>query len=164
MHEILSRDAVEQVPFDEIIDDLVRVAVDSAQSLQRPVTFTTEGDAGELPAEVATPLAVVLQEILLNAVEHGFEESDDFAVGSPEGRIVVSLMNDGRQLDVTVSDNGKGFPEGFSIERSDSLGLSIVSRFVTSQLGGTIELVSGPGGGATVRLDVPLDAPETTEP
>ncbi len=164
MHEILSREAVEQVPFDEIIEDLVRVASDSAHSLQRSVGFTAEGDAGELPAEVATPLAVVLQEILQNAVEHGFDEADDFGVGVAQGIVALTLRNDGRALEVTVQDNGKGLPDGFSIERSDSLGLSIVSRLVTSQLGGTIELATAPEGGALVRLVVPLQAPVADGP
>jgi two-component sensor histidine kinase len=148
------------VPFDEIIEDLVRVASDSAHSLQRSVRFTAEGDAGELPAEVATPLAVVLQEILQNAVEHAFDEADDFGVASPEGVVALELRNDGRALEVIVRDNGKGFPADFSIERSDSLGLSIVKRLVTSQLGGTIELASDPSGGAVVRLEVPVSLPE----
>ena len=123
VHEILSREAVEQVPFDEIIEDLVRVAMDSAHSLQRSVGFTADGDAGELPAEVATPLAVVLKEILQNAVEHAFEEAEDFGVQPPEGVVNLRLRNDGQVLEVVVSDNGKGLPEGFAIERSDSLGL-----------------------------------------
>jgi two-component sensor histidine kinase len=111
VHEILSREAVEQVPFDEIIEDLVRVAADSAHSLQRSVGFTAEGDAGELPAEVATPLAVVLQEILQNAVEHAFEEAaDDFGVGAPKGTVALTLRNDGRNLDVIVRDDGRGLP------------------------------------------------------
>jgi two-component sensor histidine kinase len=159
VHEILSREAVEQVPFDEIIDDLVRVASDSAHSLQRSVSFTAEGDAGELPAEVATPLAVVLQEILQNAVEHAFEEADDFGVTEPTGNVHLVLRNDGDELEVVVQDNGRGLPDGFSIERSDSLGLSIVSRLVTTQLGGTIELSNA--GGAMVRLRVPLHPPES---
>src|SRR4051812_3056907 len=157
VHEILSREAVEQVPFDEIIDDLVRVASDSAHSLQRSVAFTAEGDAGELPADVATPLAVVLQEILQNAVEHAFEEADDFGVTEPAGSVHLSLRNDGRELEVVVQDNGRGLPDGFSIERSDSLGLSIVTRLVTTQLGGTIELSNA--GGTIVRLRVPLTPP-----
>lgn len=162
VHEILSREAVEQVPFDEIIEDLVRVAMDSAHSLQRAVGFTADGDAGELPAEVATPLAVVLQEILQNAVEHAFEEAEDFGIQPPQGIVDLQLRNDGQVIEVIVRDNGRGFPEGFAIERSDSLGLQIVSRLVTTQLGGTIEMSND--GGAVVRLVVPVTQPVTDEP
>ena len=167
VHEILSRDAVEQVPFDEIIEDLVRVAKDTATSLERDVAFTAEGDAGELPAEVATPMAVVLQEVLLNAVEHAFEAVDDVGVGTPDGVIDIELRNDGERFTVTVRDNGRGLPEGFAVERSDSLGLSIVKRLVESQLGGRIELGGGEERngrpGTVVELSVPLHQEGTAE-
>jgi len=158
VHEILSREAVEQVPFDEIIEDLLRVASDSAHSLERSVGFVVEGDAGELPAEVATPLAVVLGEILQNAVEHAFDASDDMGVAPPQGTVTLELHNDGRQLELVVTDNGKGLPDGFTVERSDSLGLSIVSLLVTTQLGGSISLEAD--GGTVVRCVVPLDPPQ----
>lgn len=154
VHEILSREAVEQVPFDEIIDDLVRVAKDSATSMERSVGFTVDGDAGDIPAEVATPLAVVLQEILLNAVEHAFESIEDMGVGPPSGVIDITLHNDGSRLQCVVRDNGRGLPEGFTMERTGSLGLSIVSRLVTTQLGGTITMRSD--AGTVVDLEVPL--------
>ncbi len=70
---------------------------------------------------------------------------------------------DGNVLEVAVRDDGKGFPEGFSVERSDSLGLSIVTRLVQSQLGGTIELGNGADRGSVVRLVVPLRAPKADE-
>ena len=158
VHEILSREAVEQVPFDEIIEDLVRVAKDSATSMERSVGFTVDGDAGEIPAEVATPLAVVLQEVLLNAVEHGFDATEDMGVGPPAGIVDISLRNDGESLHCAVHDNGKGLPEGFRVEGTRSLGLSIVTRLVTSQLGGSIDMRSN--GGTTVELTVPLEQPE----
>ncbi len=155
VHEILSREAVDQVPFDEIEEDLVRVASDSAHALERSVAFVVKGDANELAAEVATPLAVVLQEILQNAVEHAFEAVEDYAVAPPSGTVVLELRNDNQLLEVTVTDDGKGLPAGFSVENSDSLGLSIVSRLVTTQLGGSISLERGESGGTVVRLAVP---------
>jgi len=157
VHEILSREAVEQVPFDEIIEDLLRVAADSAHSLERSVAFQVDGDAGDLPAEVATPLAVVLGEILQNAVEHAFDQSDAFAIGTPSGLVTLTLHNDGHDLELIVHDNGKGLPEGFSVEQRDSLGLSIVKLLVTTQLGGSIELANDEG--TVVRCVVPLTPP-----
>ncbi|HET9441865.1 MAG TPA: ATP-binding protein, partial [Acidimicrobiales bacterium] len=60
-------------------------------------------------------------------------------------------------LDVTVRDDGKGLPAGFSIETSDRLGLSIVMRLIESQLGGSISLETD--GGTIVSMHVPLKAP-----
>ena len=72
------------------------------------------------------------------------------------------MHNDGQMLVVQVRDNGRGLPEGFSIETTESLGLSIVRDLVTAQLSGTIHMeghMEGDGGGGTrVELRVPVTA------
>lgn len=155
VHEILSREAVEQVPFNEIVDDLVRVAQDSALSLGLRVAFGITGDAGDLPAQVATPLAVVIQELLHNSVKHAFRgPSSDRSDREP--RVDVVLDNDGVRLEVTVRDTGRGLPPEFSPDRAGSFGLSIARLLVTTQLGGSITFASD--SGTRVSLNLPLDA------
>ncbi len=59
-------------------------------------------------------------------------------------------------------DDGHGLPEGFDIERTTSLGLSIVRDLVVSQLEGSISMQSLPasaGGGTCVSISVPVRAP-----
>ena len=75
VHEILSREPGDEVPFDEIVASLVRMAEDSAVS-GHSVDIHVTGDIGEVGADVATPLAVVLAELLQNAVEHAFPSND----------------------------------------------------------------------------------------
>ncbi len=152
VHEILSREAGEQVPFDQIVGFLIRMAEDATISPDAPVRFTVKGAAGDLPATLATPLAVVLSELLQNAVEHGYPE------GSGGGHVSIALANDGTRLKVVVQDDGKGLPSGFTIDRTRSLGLSIARDLVTTQMGGTITLSGSQG--ATVVLDVPVPPPE----
>src|SRR5580698_3900742 len=72
VHEILSRDPSDQVPFAEIVVSLVQMAEDSVVSSQ-PIVIATKGDLGDVTADVATPLAVGLAELLQNAVEHAFD-------------------------------------------------------------------------------------------
>ena len=69
-----------------------------------------------LPAEIATPLAMVLNELLLNAVEHGF------AAGGSDGEVVISAHRFRRQLHVTVADNGRGLPDGFDLDSERAAG------------------------------------------
>ena len=72
------------------------------------------------------------------------------------------MTNDGTGLTVVVRDDGRGLPEGFDIERTSSLGLSIVRDLVVSQLEGRIEMASVPaaeGGGTRAMISVPLRAP-----
>ena len=140
VHEILSRDANEQVEFNEIIEPLVRVAAQTAIVSDHFVDFEVVGDAGEVEAAVATPLAVVLAEVLANAVEHAFVAIDGKTIDEP--KVVITLRNDGQNLSLQVKDNGNGLPEGFSIRKTKSLGLSITRSLVESQLEGSIEMIS----------------------
>jgi two-component system, sensor histidine kinase PdtaS len=154
VHEILSRDAGEQVAFNEIVRQLVRMAEDGVVNLDRPVRYTLAGDAGELDADVATPLAVVLTELLQNAAEHGFAAEPGPTLALDAGTVRVTLANDGTNLSIEVRDNGSGLPEDFSIETTDSLGLSIVRDLVTTQLGGTISMRNDEG--TVVDLLIPV--------
>ncbi|HEX9260235.1 MAG TPA: sensor histidine kinase [Acidimicrobiales bacterium] len=165
VHETLSREASDDVAFIEIVRPLTRMAEESLQSPDRPVRFRVVGDGGKLPATIATPLAVVLTELLQNAVDHAFREGREGA-----GSVVVMLANDGEWLDVTVLDDGRGLPRDFALEQATGLGLSIVRTLVTTELAGTIEMRAGtadelaeagvdeaPGGGGTVvALRVPV--------
>ena len=74
VHETLSRDAGDVVPLDEIVRPLARLVEETSSSPEHTIRFKVEGDAGELPGEVATPLAVVLNELMQNAVDHAFPE------------------------------------------------------------------------------------------
>jgi two-component system, sensor histidine kinase PdtaS len=168
VHEILSRDPSDQVPFAEIVVSLVQMAEDSVVS-SHPIVITTTGDLGEVTADVATPLAVGLAELLQNAVEHAFDpatgggpEEAEAAAEVTVGHVNVNLSNDGVQLIVAVRDDGRGLPEGFDIEKTTSLGLSIVRDLVASQLEGRIAMDAVPaaeGGGTRVVITVPVRAP-----
>ncbi len=168
VHEILSRDPSDQVPFAEIVISLVQMAEDSVVSSQ-PIVISTTGDLGEVAADVATPLAVTLAELLQNAVEHAFDpepgSGPDGPGGStgdsPVGHVEVALSHTGSELIVAVRDDGHGLPEGFDIEKTTSLGLSIVRDLVASQLEGQItmeEVPASEGGGTRVVISVPVRA------
>ncbi|MHB8668942.1 MAG: sensor histidine kinase [Acidimicrobiales bacterium] len=154
VHETLSRSASEDTDFGEILRGLVRMVEEDFTAPERRVHFHVIGDPGYLPADVATPLAVVLTELFQNAVEHGFPGDGE------AGEVEVTLQNDGLELAATVRDDGVGLPPGFSIDAPaspESLGLSIVRTLVTSELGGTISLSPSPTGvGTLVELRVPV--------
>jgi two-component sensor histidine kinase len=113
------------------------------------VVLVRQGSFGELTADVATPLVMVLTELMQNAVEHAFE-------GRAGGTVVVRAARYGKWLDVTVADDGAGLPPGFSLTGGKTLGLQIVQTLVGSELQGTIKLRPGPAGGteAALRLAV----------
>jgi two-component sensor histidine kinase len=113
-----------------------------------PVTSSREGSFGLLPAEVATSLAMVLTELMQNAVEHGFD-------GRP-GHLLVRVVRLAGRLEVTVEDDGRGLPESFDPATSGNLGLSIVRTLVESELGGMLTIGRGLAGGTRVDVDLPL--------
>jgi two-component sensor histidine kinase len=113
------------------------------------VTPRRVGTFGVVPAEVATPLVVVLNELVQNAMEHAFSPGSD-------GQVVVSAHRFRRQLHVTVADNGRGLPGGFELESSERLGLQIVRTLATGELRGSIELRPRAEGGTEAVLVVPL--------
>jgi len=100
-------------------------------------------------------MAVVLTELLQNVVDHAYPDGPDDGAA-----VSVELANDGERLDVIVTDDGVGPPEGFSVEASTGLGLSIVRTLVTTELAGTIEFRPGDGPegrpGTVVHLSVPV--------
>jgi two-component sensor histidine kinase len=154
VHETLSQAVEESVDFDEIADRLGGM-VTEVSALTGRVRTRREGTFGVLASESANALAMVLTELLQNAVEHGY------APGGPSehdavGEIVVTVDRAVGRMRVTVDDDGRGLPEGFSLDGSVNLGLSIVRTLVESELGGLLSLDRGPAGGTRATIDVPL--------
>ncbi len=148
VHETLSMSVDEAVEFDGIVDRVAAAAVEVAAP-ESTIVLRREGTFGVLPAEVATPLAMALNELLLNAVEHGF------APGTG-GEVVISAHRFRRQLHVSVADTGRGLPEDFDLEAGDRLGLQIVRTLARGELRGAIEMRERAGGGTEAVLVVPL--------
>ncbi len=192
VHDILARDATEQVPFEQIVAALVNM-IRETSTISLPVRIEVTGSLGDVAAEVATPLAVAIAELLQNAVEHAFPEPwygegslwapgagpgpapapESVDPGPPartqvpgpepvsrsEARVDLLLDEQPDVLVVVVRDNGCGLPAGFDIDRTRSLGLSIVRDLVRSQLGGTIKMDTD--GGTVVRLEIPGGRPSS---
>jgi two-component sensor histidine kinase len=113
------------------------------------VTIRREGSFGVFSAERATPLVMVLTELVQNAIEHAFDPG-------VAGTVTLSAERSARWLDVIIHDNGRGLPAGFSLEKSDRLGLQIVRTLLGAELGGSLGLHPGSGGGTDAVLRVPL--------
>ena len=106
MHETLSQEVLDEVDFDEIADRLGVMVTDVGARVDRLVV-RREGSFGLLPNETATALAMVLTELLQNAVEHGYPEDSE-----TDGSIVVEPERIAGRLRVTVDDDGVGLPTG----------------------------------------------------
>jgi two-component system, sensor histidine kinase PdtaS len=155
VHETLSHAPDEVVDFDDIAGRVAMMAAEVSAPEAR-VKPGLSGEFGLLPAAVATPLALVLTELLQNALQHGFTRP----TGTPRGgKLDVTARRMNGQLTVTVTDNGTGLPDDFDLNSTTSLGLQIVRTLVVAELGGRLEVAPQPGGGTRVLVEVPVQLP-----
>jgi two-component system, sensor histidine kinase PdtaS len=146
VHETLSQDARQRVSFDKVLHRLIDMLSSGLTDPDRPIRMEILGDAGDLPAEVATPLALVVSELIQNAVEHGFADRG--------GTVAVELRREAEGLRLVVRDDGRGVPDGWDLEADARLGLRIALTLVESELGGTLDVrrVTAEGGTECVAL------------
>jgi len=154
VHEALAQSADHDVSFTEIVGPLVHVVEETVSMPERPLRFQVSGDAGVLPAQVATTLAVVVTELIQNAVDHAFVGSSTPENGSP-GRVEILLERQPEVLRIDVIDDGGGLPADFVLSEASGLGLTIVRTFVEVELGGTIILRPGQGAGTVAEIRIP---------
>ncbi|MGJ9405341.1 sensor histidine kinase [Nesterenkonia aurantiaca] len=136
VHDSLSKGLEETVDVDELMRRQLHLAAEMAQS-DRQVITALEGSFGQLPPEMVTPLALVITEIVANAVEHGF--GPDPARRELHVSMSVQRHSDaaGRQrLELELTDDGVGLPEH---EWEPGLGLQVVRTLVRGELSGSIE-------------------------
>ncbi|HVL80151.1 MAG TPA: sensor histidine kinase [Actinomycetota bacterium] len=147
VHETLSQASGDLVDFGEVLRGVVRMLQDGLGLDQRRIGCEVRGEVGELPAVVATPLSLVITELVQNAAEHAFEDRE-------EGTISVGLERTNGTVRATVADDGIGLPDDFSWE-SGGLGLKIVSALVDHELKGSLEVEAGEGTRIHVRVPLP---------
>lgn len=148
VHDALSMSVDEQVNLDEVIDRILPIMNDVA-SVDAPIKISRVGALGVLDADRATALIMVVTELVQNAIEHAFDEA-------AQGSVSIKASRSARWLDVVVHDDGRGLPDGFSLEKSDRLGLQIVRTLVSAELDGSLGMHDVATGGTDVVLRVPI--------
>lgn len=105
------------------------------------VQFHVEGSDVYIPGERATQAALIVSELLLNAIEHGFQSQT-------RGNIWIHLAQQGDRVEVEVRDDGQGAPDGFEPDT----GLSLVSDLTINGLNGEFSITNDEAGGALARV------------
>ena len=134
VHETLAISSAESVDFDQVFDRIVQNAIEISS---RNIELKKEGEFGIIDNQKATPLALIITELVHNALEHGLETS-----GS---KLTIVIEKSANQTIIRVIDDGVGLPEGFNIESSSNLGLQIVKTLTENELKGSINISSGAG-------------------
>src|SRR5205823_4641389 len=146
VHEFLSHEENSVINIHEVSNRILAEVRNGVLDRSRPITLTLEGTRSFLlPAQQATSCALIINELVQNAVEHAF-------VGLPGGTIVVRLAEQGDSLYIEIHDDGRGLPHDFDPIRQGGLGLQIVRSLVREDLKGEFELKNGQGVHAVVSF------------
>jgi two-component sensor histidine kinase len=143
VHELLSRQGFALVDIRQVTERIIRL---TSQSMVRPdlkAEITVEGESLLLPSRPATSLALVINELLQNALEHAF-------AGRTEGRVRILLARTPEDTLVEIRDDGVGMADA---EPRAKLGLEIVQTLVREDLCGKLAFQAGPEGTrAVIRI------------
>ena len=152
VHEFLSQQEGESIDLATIAQNIFTFA---KYSMVRPDFYLQAEYCGQkllLPSDVATSLALIINELTLNAIEHGFR-------GRHKGSIRLSLAALPMNWQLDFTDDGLGLPPNFSAANTNSLGLSIIRTLVENDLGGSFSLSTGdfPAGNTLARIVWPRE-------
>jgi len=153
VHELLSRDDLDTVSVKKVAEQILTATKQSVIAPGKTVNTKVDGPDIRLSLNHATSLALVINELVQNAVEHGFRDLD-------EGRIEVGLevrplphdFGHDEEIILTVANDGESLPADFDAARPKSLGLRIVNDLVRGGLGGSFTMQNHDGILATVRF------------
>lgn len=146
VHEFLSQNAQGNINLEEVARRILGQVQQGLLDPDKRIRLSVKGVAIWLPAERATQCALVINELVQNAIEHGMAQRS-------EGNIEVVLDDHGEKVSITVKDDGEGLPSGFDLSKDAHLGLSIVRSMVERDLKGAFELFNDHGTCAVARFD-----------
>ena len=145
VHDTLSEGLNQDLNFDEVFDRVLMLTSEVAASSNTTVRTMIDGKFGMLKSELATPLAVALTEVVTNAIEHGLADRS--------GVVHITAERKPRQLEIAVSDNGRGLEGGVV---GQGLGTQIIRTLIQGELRGSISWMSPSDGGTRVVISIPL--------
>ncbi|MFP4378279.1 MAG: sensor histidine kinase [Spirochaetales bacterium] len=147
VHDQLSRVAGSaDVAAREYLQNVVSAVVETTCEVPPETAFAV--DDIQLSAKRAVVIGLIVNELVINAVKHGFDPS----IEPP--RLNVGFEESARHQILTVRNNGRAFPPGLNLETANSLGLKLVTQLV-AQMHGSIQLTREPI--TTFEISLPLE-------
>ncbi len=125
-------DRIDLLPY---VENLVANLYQSFGGGNASIQFNLNVDPICLNIETAIPCGLIINELVSNSLKYAFSPSSG-------GEININFYEtDAQQFNLTIQDNGRGFPANFDVENTDTLGLRLV-RMLACQLDGTIAIDS----------------------
>ncbi len=133
IHEFLAHQDARVINIRDVSQRIINQIREGVLDQERGIRLDLRGPNIYLPTQPATVCALVINELLQNALEHGYERQEG-------GTVTVNLQDDGEQITISVDDDGVGLPEDFDLAQTSSLGLQIVQTLAEGDLKGSFEL------------------------
>ena len=150
VHEYLSQQDSGLIDVDKVAKGIYNAIISSMLSADFKLEANFYATEAQLPSEKATSIALILNEMLQNAIEHGFE-------GRNHGRLDVSFIKKETRYELSIRDDGQGLPVGVDIFKSKSLGLKIIKTMAESDLHGSFTITSADGEGTLALVTIPFE-------
>ena len=134
VHDMLSRADLATVSVRKLAETILAAQCSSSLPVGHDVKAEVEGPDILLASHQATSVALVLSELIQNAIEHGIKESAGTL------RVAIELLED--DVRIAVENSGRPLPETYDLTKRN-LGLQIVENLVHEELAGAFELTGG---------------------
>jgi PAS domain S-box-containing protein len=135
-----------RVNLKDYIEDLADLLSTSYRTLQSRISILVTAEPVDVSIDVAIPCGLILNEMITNAFKHAFPED-------MRGIISVNLrQTDDGFIELVVSDNGVGLPEGYDIADADKMGIQTIRSLGEKQLGGEVLFKSDNGLSCSLRI------------
>lgn len=148
VHEYLSQQGDGMIDVGKVAKSIYQALVSSMLNSDFVLETDFATDNVLLPSEKATSIALILNELLQNAIEHAF-------AGRTNGKLTVRFNDSGSCYELLIADNGVGLPTDFSWQQSSSLGLKIIKTMAEADLKGSFALVPLADGGVQASVIIP---------
>ncbi len=123
----------------DYIPELVTLLLRSHQVTPADIALVLQLESVSVLIDTAIPCGLVLNELMTNALKHGFPHNR-------KGEIKITLARTAAgKIALTFADNGVGVPAGFDFRAQATLGLQTIFMIVEHQLQGTIQFETGQG-------------------
>lgn len=132
-HEMLAQNNIDDVNIKDIIVKIKDSIVKNGMLLYNDINITISGDDFKIDSDKATSVALVVNELLQNSLEHAF-------VGRSDGHIKIIITKKKMYSEISIIDNGLGFD--MNSVRRGSLGFTIVKAIVNDKLLGHLDVES----------------------
>jgi len=135
-----------RIDLKDYFNDLLSLLKRSHKDLSVGIRINTDMDSVSVTIDSAIPCGLIINELISNSFKHAFP-------GDRKGEIKVSLKShDDGGIEIRVSDDGVGMPDGFDYREADSMGLQSVISLTEHQLKGELDINTDKGTEFRIRL------------